>query len=407
MARRSKIVEINGAEIILSKEYVGNNIKVTYKYAGSDRFDGIFIRKDASPYDNNSMFRYCKGLGSMTPTCEEDEYIIAYVYWHVENTIEVEFLTSDRSYRQVYVDENGQLWLMGKPFDTKKEIIYAHQATNSDNEKLGYPEGYPTVDDFTLWYDKDDNILKVWRKDNSTGEYGWYPVNDLSRFNRDSFQYPGVIGQDTFEFDLTDPAQTQLQFVPGKNQLTIVIDQIVIMNDQYRELYDPEGDLNQAIGYGFELIEPLDNDCIVEVRVDHNANNQNCEEDLFKKVSCFIDENTFNASSSKKAYSIKDLSGAQFELNKYQLEVWHNGVKLELDTDFSEAFYKNGQLTAATPTSSTEVDGWGEGFILNKNITSGLLTYRITRFMGTYANFKSVINPVRDRVETLENSSTF
>ena len=167
------VYTIAANEIVLMPRFSGHTITVSYKYA-NDRIDGIFINRDNVVYENGSSFRYEVGESTDTPTCNKDEYIIGYVYWHVDKAIDVEFITEDRNIRQVYVDEDGNLYLMGKLYNGYKYIIFASQEEITST---------PLVND--LWYDTDENILKIWRKDKDSGEFKWFPVNDLARFNRE------------------------------------------------------------------------------------------------------------------------------------------------------------------------------------------------------------------------------
>lgn len=365
------------------------------KYAG-DRMDGIFIRKDATPYSNGSMFRYHIGYSTDTPTCYEDEYVIGYAYWHVGKVIEVEFITSDRSYRQVYVDENGQLWLMGKLYEGYKFILFKEEEKDYDDETGKIKKSYNRPADVTmnvendLWYDVDENILKIWRK-GTDGEYNWYPVNDLSRFKRECRIFKvDELPKDlqTFDFDLM--GETQLRFTPGAHQLTVIIDQVVVMEDQLIELTDDDTETNVS-GHGFKLVDPLDEPTIVEVRVDHNAyRTDDCYKDVFEKTACFVYDNNITVASatSGSTYYTTDI---EYEYGQKQLEVWVNGLKLVRGLDFFE--YKNVE-NAYIPADS---DSKPNAFMLKKPVKAGdNVSYKISRYMSTYANFKSVISDIEN-----------
>ena len=365
------------------------------KYAG-DRMDGIFIRKDATPYSNGSMFRYHIGYSTDTPTCYEDEYIIGYAYWHVGKVIEVEFITSDRSYRQVYVDENGQLWLMGKLYEGYKFILFKEEEKDYDDEtgavKKSYnrPAGVTMNVENDLWYDVDENILKIWRK-GSDGEYGWYPVNDLSRFKRECRIFKvDELPKDlqTFDFDLM--GESQLRFVPGAHQLTVIIDQVVVMEDQLIELTDDNSETNVS-GHGFKLIDPLDEPTVVEVRVDHNAyRTDDYYNDVFEKTACFVYDNaiTIASGSDDSTYYCTDI---EYEYGQKQLEVWLNGLKLIKGVDFFEYKETEGAFIPADSESKPNA------FMLKKPVKAGdVVSYKISRYMSTYANFKSVISDIEN-----------
>lgn len=374
------VYTIAANEIVLMPRFSGHTIRVDYLYA-NDRIDGIFINRNNVVYENGSSFRYEVGESTDTPTCNKDEYIIGYVYWHVDKTIDVEFITEDRSIRQVYVDENGNLYLMGKLYNGYKYIIFASQEEITST---------PLAND--LWYDTDEDILKIWRKDKDSGEYRWFPVNDLARFNREVKVYmPEDNPEDLQTFDFSLTGDKNLFFVPGKNQLTIIVDQIVLMKDQYTELVYENAEEGSASGHGFELIEPLDRASVVEVRVEHNVNTQNYTQDLFSKVACFVDEESVEITAVNRT-NVFELRN-EYELGEYQLEVWRDGVKLTRGIDFYEAYKAEDGNILPAPAG---MKGITKNYTLENIPAAGsVISSRITRFMSTYSNFNSALEPIR------------
>ena len=379
------VYTIAANEIVLMPRFSGHTITVSYKYA-NDRIDGIFINRDNVIYENGSSFRYEVGESTDTPTCNKDEYIIGYVYWHVDKAIDVEFITEDRNIRQVYVDKNGNLYLMGKLYNGYKYIIFASQEEITST---------PLVND--LWYDTDEDILKIWRKDKDSGEYKWFPVNDLARFNREIKVYmPEDNPEDLQTFDFSLTGDKNLFFVPGKNQLTIVVDQIVLMKDQYTELVYDNIEEGSAAGYGFKLIEPLDRASVVEVKVEHNANTQNYTQDLFSKVACFIDEESVEITAANRTDVFE--SKNEYELGECQLEIWRDGVKLTRGLDFYEAYKTEDGSIMPVPAG---MKGITKYYILENIPPIGtVISSRITRFMSTYSNFNSALEPIRTDITT-------
>lgn len=383
---RNDVDTIAASEIKLMSGFAGKQITVKYKYA-NDRIDGIFINKAGINDKNQPIYRYELGYGTDTPTCNTDEYIIGYAYWHVDKQIDVEFITDDRSYRQVYVDKNGELYLMGKPYSGYRFIFFGTKEEVSSR---------PLVND--LWYDVEENILKIWRKDLDTDEFRWFPVNDLARFTRETKIYGIEDNPDDLQtFIFEDSADKNLVFVPNKNQLTVIIDQVVLMDDQIIELYNKEADKNAASGYGFKLVEPLDEPRVVEVRVEHSANTQNYTQDLFSKVASFVDEgilNTLTSDLPAKFYRLPN----KYETQKCELELWLNGKKLIKGTDFYEAKEaEDGSLNTVAARETSSVSSY---VYIDLPITiDDTVTYRITRFMTTYSNFNSELEPIRKSIE--------
>lgn len=383
---RNDVDTIAASEIKLMNGFANKQVTVRYKYA-NDRIDGIFINKAGINDKNQPIYRYELGYGTDTPTCNLDEYIIGYAYWHVDKQIDVEFITDDRSFRQVYVDENGELYLMGKPYSGYKFIFFGTKEEVS---------GRPLVND--LWYDVDENILKIWRKDLDTEEYKWFPVNDLARFTRETKIYGIEDNPDDLQtFIFEDSADKNLVFVPNKKQLTVIIDQVVLMDDQIIELYDKNADKNTASGYGFKLVEPLDEPRVVEVRVEHSANTQNYTQDLFSKVASFVDEGILSTLASDLPTKFYKLPN-KYETQKCELELWLNGKKLIKGTDFYEAKEsEDGSLNIVGAGETSSVSSY---VYIDLPITiDDTVIYRITRFMATYSNFNAELEPIRNLIE--------
>ena len=387
---RNDVDTIKANEIKLMPGFEGKRIIVRYKYA-NDRIDGIFLNKKSFEDENEPSFRYEIGQETDTPLCHEDEYIIGYAYWHVDKAIDVEFITQDRSYRQVYVDEKGDLYLMGEKYKGYRFIFFGNKEEVS---------GRPLVND--LWYDTEENILKKWRKDIYTGLFRWFPVNDLARFNREIKIYkPDDNPEDLQTFIFDNTADKNLVFIPNKNQITIIIDQIVLMQDQYEELYDKNAGPFEASGYGFRLIEPLDEPRVVEVRVEHSANTQNYTQDLFSKVAAFISDGELHRQdSSSKYYCLPE----QYETGKCELELWFNGRRLLCGEDFYEA--------RINEDNTKELVAKGDISSLSSLVyvdipveASDVLTYKITRFMATYSNFNASLEPIKSSISEVDRFS--
>ena len=376
-------------EIKLMPGFIGHEITISYKYA-NDRIDGIFINRDNAVYENGSSFRYELGESTDTPTCNKDEYIIGYVYWHVDKAIDAEFIIDDRTLRQVYVDKDGNLYLMGKLYDGYKFIFFGTKEEVSPA---------PIAND--LWYDTDENILKIWRKDKNDATFKWFPVNDLARFNREiKFYQPKENPEDLQTFVFDNSADKNLVFVPNKNQLTIIIDQVVLMQDQFEELYDKNADEFEASGYGFRLIEPLDEPKVIEVRVEHSANTQNYTQDLFSKVASFIDEGVIATENTGLPDNFFRL-GSEYETQKCEVELWIDGIKLSKDIDFYEAVCENEEyrvVASGEPSSLSDII-----YIPMDAIETKTIVYRITRFMATYSNFNASLEPLRNALKNNES----
>lgn len=372
------IIFIDQDSVIINTDYVGARIQINYLYA-NDRIDAILLKKDGSEYI------YEIGIISTSPSQEvikdyldKGYYLIGFAYWHIGTEVDVQFITVDRTLRPIFVDENNNLYINGILY-TGHKFIYFNKPDN------------PLEND--LWYDTEKEILYIWRPNKETGEYEWKAINDLSRFYREYGIFTELENPDdlqTFTFE----EKQNLRFIPGYNQLTIVIDQVVIMRDQFEELYDDvRYESDGVTGYGFKLKTPLERPSIVEVYCDHSVNTNSDAMELFPHIASFVDTKVFTIQSDTDS-NIFTTDG-EYELGNNQLEVWLNGVLLNSPNLFCEL--------KADETASTADD---LGILSNKFqvlVTlkaEDTITYRITRHMATYDNFRKVSDALNEKVNT-------
>ena len=361
---------------IVNNELAGAKVKVTYLYA-NDRIDGILLKKDGSEYI------YEIGIISTSPTqqviqdyLKNGYYLIGFAYWHIGKEIDVQFITTDRNFRPVFVDEDNNLYLNGVLYTGNKFIYFVE------------PE-YPKEND--LWYDTENEILYIWRPDEN-GEYEWKAINDLSRFSREY----GYFSEDENPDDLqtfTFEEKPNLRFVPGQNSLTIVIDQVLVMRDQFTELYEQSTyDDNAVTGYGFKLNNPLERPSIVEVYVDHSVNVKNQEKELFLHTAGFIDSGSFSVTDEN---TTDFTCTGDYEINEKQLEVWLNGVRLIFPDQYCELTRDNETTTVEDYQTLTN-----KFRVLVALKPEDIVSYKITRLMSTYDNLRVVTDALNEKVDS-------
>ena len=361
---------------IVNNELAGAKVKVTYLYA-NDRIDGILLKKDGSEYI------YEIGIISTSPTqqviqdyLKNGYYLIGFAYWHIGKEIDVQFITTDRNFRPIFVDEDNNLYLNGVLYAGNKFIYFVE------------PE-YPKEND--LWYDTENEILYIWRP-NENGEYEWKAINDLSRFSREYGYFSEEENPDdlqTFTFE----EKPNLRFVPGQNSLTIVIDQVLVMRDQFTELYEQSTyDDNAVTGYGFKLNNPLERPSIVEVYVDHSVNVKNQEKELFLHTAGFIDSGSFSVTDEN---TTDFTCTGDYEINEKQLEVWLNGVRLIFPDQYCELTRDNETTTVEDYQTLTN-----KFRVLVALKPEDIVSYKITRFMSTYDNLRVVTDALNEKVDS-------
>lgn len=387
------IVYIKEKEVQLRPEWANRELRVEYMYA-DDRFDAIFVRKEEHGnryYDDMIP----TGIISTSPSIQEvqdyydrDWFLIGFAYWHVGQEIDVEFFTGDRMYRRVYVDRNNILYLNGKPYE-QKTIIY-------------FEEPRPPVPN-DLWYCIEDEILYIWRP-GEEGEYGWQPVNDLARGITCTYQFSKETNpEDLQTFDFF--AHPEIFFMPGKHQVTVIIDQVVIMEDQYDELYfnkDRIEELDQnryqeqyqqmqkhLCGYGIKLKCPLERPSIVEIRVSHDLSTRKHNDDLFQHEHLFMSSGTITIEDpTNTVFSVN----AEYEPDAGQLEVFKNGLRLAKGVHYQEV-----------PREGSNV--FCDRFqMLSPLEANDVLVFRVMRTVSSYANLKLIIQEYEDQLEELQNN---
>ncbi len=372
---KSDIIQVYDNKVVLRKEFA--NADVTVKHLSSDdRTDAIFLYKDGTEY------KLLTGISSSNPSQQEIEeqlkngyYLIGFAYWHIGDVIDVEFITIDRTLRPIYVNDNNVLYLNGEVYNGNNSIVFVEPKPAKEND---------------LWYDLEHDILYIWRTDEDYNGK-WKVVNDLSRFSTEYGKFSvDMMPEDMQTFDFGDRLKN-CRFEPGKNQLRIIIDQTVIMQDQYEELVNKDEKNGVNTGYGFKLKYPLDYPSTVEVYVNHSVSTQD-NADLFQRIAAFIDSACYDL--------IEDLEQpvfetyGEYEIGHSQLEVWHNGIRIEKNKGFVE-------LTQGENVADIENAGeLTNKFKLLISTKSGdVISYKITRHMSSYDNFMHVVDEINNRME--------
>lgn len=380
-------------KIKLTQRWANTEIRVEYLYA-ADRIDAVLVKKDGSEYKDPMPM----GIISTSPSqqviqeyFEQGWYLIGFAYWHVGQEVDVEFFTGDRTLRKVFVDRNNILYLNGKPYQEKTVIYFVQPNPPEEND---------------LWYDTVTEILYIWRP-NENGEWEWQPVNDLARGVTEVYQFKEAENPadlQTFDFK----AHPNLFFMPGKHQLTVIVDQVVIMEDQYEELYYDKATVERLkeeaqqegadklyanlqkhlCGYGIRLNYPLERPSIVEIRVTHDLNTRNHETDLFAHDEMFIASGDWVI---EDPFVLIYSAQCEFESGKAQLELYKNGIRLVADRDYKEVA-KDG------------TDAPGTGALCNRfrlltaPAIGDILAFRVLRQMSSYANLKAVVQEFENQV---------
>lgn len=248
-----------------------------------------------------------------------------------------------------------------------------------------YSTWYDDISDEYV-YESDAQTRKAYFDSSIANSLGINPVTE----------YPNKYQYFIFHREL----DLDMHFTPNRKQLSVMINQMYLHEDQFKEitvydLYDIEksgipkevrdaaalkfgwtteyiqdkfNDNFDSSGIGFMLIEPLDaginadnigsdytsiygsNDLFVEAIVEHRV----CTTPIDRKLqrsATFIYEDTFTP--NKNFNGIVNLEGITYRFNEHQLEVYSNGRKLIEGDDYIEQFGYFKQIKNEDGTTTT------------------------------------------------------
>lgn len=509
------------------------DVIITYHFTDK-RIDTIYI-------DKNNDIKVMSSTTSPTPSLmlpNDYKYLIAFIeidgMYLSDNGSRYANITVRkdlRSIRNIYTDENGELWLCGIPFknlqvihliepkDPKENTMWYDSFTNQlkvwkTTDKLAYMNEYVVTTDYAnnvnalkdyptdMYYYIGKNQLSIYINDvqldktqfaelingipadiqdikrgvmsntfriltdlkvgdkikykitNFDAHEMWVPVNHSSYVNakeirifsndseeggsnyfateksiglgKDENQYP--YKYQYFIFD--KQKEINMLFTPGKHELTLLINQIPLHDDQFEEItiYDlysgnlPDNVINGAkqyfgwdqqtlenisgdyenTGIGFKIKQPLDvdlneedngaTDLCVEATVQRRVNDGPLKRKL-QRTATFSDEVTITLTDEK----IISLENTYYRYGENQLEVFIDGIKLikGIDfiegTDLSDQPFKDeeGNITGLAPRRRGAKT---KQFSLVNSRPGSKLTYRIETNIYTYEHITELLD---------------
>ncbi len=350
--------------------WANKKVFVEYKYA-QNRLDTILVNK-------NGEYIIEESIQSTSPSHidlnREDEYfIIGFILTEINSEIELTKYETYRTFRNVYVDQNNELYLNGKKYLGEQFISF----TEIINPKIG-----------DMWYDRESNKLLVY--DDRDGIVGWIPVGeDSSYYARESKVFTpeeNPVDMKTFTFE----DEPNMRFVPGKNQLEITIDNTPIMRDQFTEVIDELAEYTNA-GIGFRLNNELDKQSHVEVKVLHSVWSSVLRK-TFQRTASFVDED-YEMYSDLNIQKIFETNN-KYIIGENQLEVFHNGKRLVKNQEFYEIL------------NETEVYNEDHRGLSSKHykITidlepNDIIQYKILKTVYSYESLNDLIEDIRISAE--------
>lgn len=368
---RISIITIDGNKIGVTTHAADLTLSVTYYYA-NDRIDAIMIDADAT-------WSVEQGINSETPSVANinlgPRFLIAFAHWMVDETISVEFIVDERTYRKVYVDKLNRLYLNGKLYQEPKFIYFVEPEKPEEND---------------IWYDHSSNTLNIWSS--KDGTYGWHIINDFTNVPLRSVKTwtPDNFPEDMQTFMFGDD-EMNYRYIPNTAALDIIIDQQLVMSDQFTEVIQEGAKPYLSSGIGFKLNQPLDRKTVVECIVHHTVKNEPLK-NVFQRAAIFTNENyhMHSASNTNKVFT----TDLPYVIGADQLEVFVNGARINRSKDFVE------MVSAAQEASTDDKDTTTTYFKVLCDLSAGAtVTYKISRYVWSYDQLNQMLEEIEQKAD--------
>lgn len=352
-------------------------VTITYYYC-DDRIDAILLDGDTGEYI------YEKSVLSTSPShidylqeYQDRYYLIGFAHWIVDRKISVEFITLDRTYRKVYVDKYNRLYLNGKLYK-ESQIIYFEEPEN------------PEIND--LWYDYKSNCLYIWRE--KDGIASWILINDLTNVlsKEVKFWYPDDFPEDKQTFLFTEE-EMNLYYQPNTNSLDIIIANVPLMQDQFKEIVMTNEVDYMSRGIGFKLKDPLDHEDVVQCIVYHNIRNGSLQ-NIFQRAAIFTNENyaMFSKLNNERQSFETDVS---YTIGEQQLEVFVDGKRLRRNVEFIE------MKDSLTDASEEDRENLSTHYRIAIPLEEeSIVTYKITKHIWNYDQVDLLMKNIEEKADT-------
>lgn len=290
-------------------------------------------------------------------------------------------------------------------------------------------EGYIFSSEFQVVSKLERGDKVSYRIERTDGYMEWVTINDTSYIDIEERYIWTPELMENEEIDCEHDKQhfffhatnhKNLMFTPETNALEIMIDQIPLHNDQYKEItiadavasedadmikaklvkyygYNEEFSMEdiheeyEDIGIGFKLNAPLDKNSYVEVRVKHRVNSNPISK-RFQRSATFVAE----GSEVYRKYITDEYNNTIFNepvfktdgiyrYDENQLEVFLNGRRLEKGIEWSEVKQKAKSLKAV-PCDAFEI-------LPPAGLENGdRVSYRLTTNVYSYDHVEAILN---------------
>lgn len=377
-----KAVNIENEVITIDAHaWANKEVDIEYLYA-RNRMDTVFVSKDKGVFI---------ATGTMSPSIShadipeyKDAVVIGMIEVNINKSITLIAHYNERQTRPVYVNDENVLHLNGSPY---RRIFFV------------LPE-LPVEQDIYIDY-KNGNIYSFLRVD---GMLQWVKVNGPSSVIQKEIKIISPEDEDypeDFQCFLFDKDEDiKYRFIPGENQLEVIVDNSPLMSDQYKEIVSEDEGINNGIG--IKLNDPLDKPAHIEVRVTHNVESSVLGE-AYKKTASFAKESISYVKDGNTLF----LAAAPYRADEYQLEVYREGQRMYRDNDYFETnefgeYVEKGEIAThfkfAYDLSENEE-------VINKVVTTIYSYDHIAKILeNTYGSLKDLIDNVTEMTAHLDTA---
>jgi hypothetical protein len=227
-----------------------------------------------------------------------------------------------------------------------------------------------------------------------SGYSGWVGVNDTSFIHVQEVKMwlPETNPVDKQNFLFED---IRMNFIPGKNEVSVIIDNTPLMSDQFTEIISiDKKEEYENIGIGFRLTKPLDKSAHVEVRVTHRVNDNPIKKKFQRSATFVATDNLIYVASNGKKFN----TNAPYLYDENQLEVFVDGKRLRPNIDYKEGSeLLEGHRAKGVITKQFEV---------TSNIAEGdSVAYKITSSIYSYDHVHKIVEDLEDKILDTEARS--
>lgn len=441
-------IEVNGHDLEVATNEIRAGVKIIREFKS---VRNVYTDDNNKLYLCGTPFESLKVIHLVEPDDPEEN-----TFWYDSSTNKLKIwkATDDYTFAKEFVVETSNPNAEHK-FETEVPYLYNGKQlsvylngnllnTNEYQEGTDLTtaqkrEGYIFSSEFQILAKVTRGDKVSYRIDRTDGFMEWVSINDSSYvdleerllWNPDDMEYEEVMHEhDKQHFFFHATKDKSCLYTPDKNCLEILINQIPLHNDQFKEItmidaiasedadmikskllkyygYPEEFNMENVheeyenIGIGFKLNAPLDKDSYVEVRVKHRVNSNPISK-RFQRSATFVAEGT-------EVYQqyIKEDNGnmiynppifkteAQYRYDENQLEVFLNGKRLEKGIEWQEVKVNQRSLKAV-PCDSFEI-------LSNSGIKNGdRVSYKLTTTVYSYDHVQMLLDDFNVKIEDCE-----